>query len=292
MRHRVYRALAVAVAHAGLMVGWNSAAIAQAASPSAAFSPVTIDVAGVHLGMTPDETMAALKAFSPNMPIEKKYTNTKEFSINDSGEDLESLPETSSNEGYLDRSHAFLIGFAGETGKVEGGAAPTIDNETVHVWFSPVPGEERVVAVERIKTFHTDAAPPIDLLKSQLFTKYPEDKASLEAAGTESPFTVDWFFDPKGRLISKAAMKHKSASSNRGSFPSTVYAGDGVELSVAIGTSNENDKIASDLHMTLADGNGLFRTLEQSEATFKTRKAKTDAEAVAKAAKAAGQTKF
>ena len=159
------------------------------------------------------------------------------------------------------------------------------DEETIGVWFSPVPGQERVIAVQRKKTFHKKAGTPMAALKGGVFSKYPKDQVSCEKQDAYW-YTADWQFDAKNRI------KRKCSSGNRGDFPSTVYLGDGIGLSIIFNSNNINTGLADNMAITLFNGDALYKSIGQTQATYKALKARADAKGIDKASKGQSQTKF
>ncbi len=262
--------------------------------------PATFDVAGVRLGMTPNDAIAALKKFDGKYVIAKQYYAQPQFTYgNTDGQDIKKLVGFDKSTGTY-RSIAYLYNLDAEkievveqcvytSGERECGEPQPVD--TVTVWFSPVPGQERVIAVQRKATFYKEPHPAIVSLKNGVFAKYPKDQATFERQDA-SGYSVDWVFDAQKRIMSASAAKRKSRYSSDGRLPRNANPGDGIALSVNFGSNDQNAGLADSMSVILFDGNGLFRSIEQSQATYKALKAKADADEINKASKGQSQTKF
>jgi hypothetical protein len=263
--------------------------------------PATFDVAGVKLGMTPNDAIAALKKFDPKYAIAKQYYAQPQFTYgNTEGQDIKRLVGFNKGTGKYE-SIAYLYNLAAEKTDLKEQCVQAYHQtvcdkdpspvDTVTVWLSPVPGQERVIAVQRKATFDKEPHPAIVSLKNGVFAKYPKDQATFEHQDA-SGYTVDWVFDAQKRIMSAAVAKRKSRYSANGRLPQNANPGDGIGLSVNFESNNQNAGLADSMSVILFDGNGLFRSIEQSQATYRALKAKADADEINKASKGQSQTKF
>lgn len=280
---------------------------AQTAAAQTAVDPAALDVAGVKLGMTPDEAIANLKKFDGAFTITKHYLDSPMSSTFGSvGKELATFAAV----GGAPARPAYFNDLSAVN---EGNVTTTCDSlncpkkhyhddvEAIKVWFSPIPGHERVIAIQRAKTFYKAPPPTIASLKDGLFSKYPKDQVTYEdnrAASFGPQYSVDWLFDSKGRIISKAAGKGKGASQAWGALPGNVKPGDGIGLSAMLQANHPNTEIVMSgngsvgLEITLYDGDALFKSGAQSKATYEALKAQAIAKEVGQGAKSQSQTKF
>ena len=274
------------------------------ADPVAALSqggpdPLNFDVAGVRLGMPANDAMAALKKFDPKYAVTKKYYAQPFYTYgNAEGQDFNRLVGFDKSTGTW-RKIAYLYYLIAErrervdqcvytSGEKECGEQQPVD--TVIVWVSPIPGQERVIAVQRKATFYKEPHPAIGSLKGGIFAKYPRDQVTYQSEGPDA-VSIDWLFDSQRHIMSAASAKRRNRYSTRGALPQDAYAGDGIGLGVNFEPNNQNYGLADSMSITLYDGNALFRSIEQSQATYKALKAKSDAEDVAKS-RGQNQPKF
>ena len=249
--------------------------------------PTALDVAGVRLGMTPNDAIAALKRFDPKYVITKQYLAQLLMTYGDQAHDMKEIADS-------DKKIAFLYNLAVEKdeqkqecdentgpGTVRGGSKMQCwmtphAIESITVWFSPVPGQEHVIAVQRKIPFEKQPFPAIVSLKSSLFAKYPKDQATYETQEATG-YSVDWIFDSQKRIMSASAAKRRSYYPNHGSVPQQAHGGDGIGLSAMFSAYSQNAGLADGMSVTLFDGNGLYRSIEQTQATYNALKAKADA---------------
>lgn len=262
-----------------------------AAQTAGGLDPYRLDVAGVKLGMTPNDAIAALKKFEPKYVIAKRYVETPQ--------PLFGTTEAKDIKAIDDKRVAYFFNLAAE--KDEQKEICSIYPpyhcysephavETVTVWFSPVPGQERVIAVQRKMPFEKKPLPAVVSLQSGIFSKYPKNQATYENQDA-SGYSVEWTFDSQRRIRPAAAGKKRSYAPSRGGLPFQVNEGDGFGLSVMLGSTNEAVGLAGSMSISLYDGNALYKSAEQSRATYKTLKAKADAAEVEKS-KGKSQPKF
>jgi hypothetical protein len=257
---------------------------AQAQTAPSAMDPATLDVAGVRLGMTVDEAIAGLKSFDPVLPIKKRYSTNPLSSYASDGKDMSELYDADKSTAYFNDLYAIKVAPVQQCEKMtDTNRMPRCfdrhpdDEEVVKVWFSHVPGQERVIAVQRTKTFYKDP-------------KYPKEQITYEIQGGWVG-TIGWAFDSKRRLVSSAAAKQKRIENTSG-LPGTVRPGDGIVLNVVLSGNNINNQIADKVQVTLSDADALYKSIDQAKATYAALKAQVDAKQVEKAAKGSSQTKF
>ena len=274
-----------------------SLALAQTSSPPQ-INPGSLDVTGVKLGMTPDQAIAALSKFDPSFVIEKDYEGSSSQEYGDNGQPLNQLPTTYS--GYsLPAGDAFYVHIYAldETPACTGAVLTCLESQPasydqVDVWLSPVPGQERVIAVMRTKHYNqsnTALLPPLTSLETAIFNKYPKTFTMQNTSGT---YTVDWLFDAKRRLISPSRATELNLNSWNGSLPTSASAGDGIGLSLKIDIDSVNSGLADSFSIALYDANALYQFSGQLTSLYQAAKAKLDAAAIANAAKNAPKTNF
>ena len=252
--------------------------------------PMTFDVAGVRLGMTPNDAIAALKRFDPRYVITKQYyAQPLMLYGNDQGRDIKRLADSEKRVAYLydlavekDEQKQECDRDTGP-GTVRGGSKMSCwmsphAVETMTVWFSPVPGQERVIAVQRKAPFEKQPLPAIASLKQGIFAKYPRDQITFESDEGYGGYQVDWIFDFQRRIMSASSARRRNYAPARGDVPQQAHGGDGIGLSVRFGAYNQNAQLADSMSVTLYDGNALYRSIEQSQATYNALKARADAE--------------
>jgi hypothetical protein len=148
-------------AGAGAMIAAGSPAQRQAGTPALNdASPGKIDVAGVKLGMSPDQVRAALKS--------KKLLDYYE-----SAETLGTIG-SSRGAGQTMTSGRFVNVIAAWTAPHSspvGGTVPE-DGESYEVMFTPVPGKERAMAIVHSTAYSPANAVHEMALENGLITKY------------------------------------------------------------------------------------------------------------------------
>jgi hypothetical protein len=81
--------------------GQATSAPASLPPPPTSMDIATLDVAGVKLGMTPEQTIAALKQFEPRFVIKKLYLNSPKVAFNGQGSELSDKPSPIPTPSYL-----------------------------------------------------------------------------------------------------------------------------------------------------------------------------------------------
>ena len=149
----------------------SPAAVAPLASPAG-----KVDVAGVKLGMSPDEVRGVLKA--------RRLLNYLESSATLGRGD----------DAYAGSSLRFVNVIAAWTGS----SAPA---ESYEVMFTPVPGRERVMAIVHTQAFPGADAPSVAVLDAALARKYGGFAAT-------SPFEQPSGFENSANLVRRHAELH------------------------------------------------------------------------------------
>ncbi len=266
-------------------------------APAAAQYPGSIisglDVAGVRLGMTPTEVIAALKRFDPELIFSKRYSD-------DSGFQQYHYASCVFEKGgpFEGRFHAFtnIIAFKGTAlnGKSvcseDNYKAPGAEEEMVNVYFSPDSGSHRVIAVILKKRF---ASPKMknSLLDSAL-RKYPE------LLTYRSEGRLRWLFDGRGRVMSDKTARRlwwgspswEEDSYSSVGLPTELNYENGVSLdflipeSVAKGSAaTSNDALATSMRVRLYDENAVCRfvtTLKELSQQFDARQRQSEIDRV------------
>ena len=217
---------------------------ADDAASKPAIDVATLDVAGVRLGMTPDEAAGALKRFDPTFKIQSMYDYGM-LSVND----YESLRDIQKKAKFV------AIGFmrAKNTSKSE-----KDDIQIVEVGFSRVPGAERVISVHFYKEYNRDT-PSFDSLKASLSAKYPSSAAVYDSYG--AGFSLGFFFDKQGKLINNK-ISVGSAFANGAEIPNQVYPSGGVTFKAEI---PKNHGAATFLKKCLYDEAALYGVSLQTQ---------------------------
>lgn len=282
-------------------VGLTSPALAQTNSTSV--DPMTIQVSGVNLGMSVADSIAALQKFDPSYKIEKLYEFRSGARYGDTGAPLGRIPQSSQDDTTLPQKYAFLTDLTATDG---------IDH--VHVWYSPVPGKETVIAIVRQEQYkpQPDATEQLEQQNPMLFAPMLQNSnqkpapqlpalSAVEAgvvAKYPYPYTLrssdnlntDWLFDSKGRLISPARAQQLDLGSWGGELPGSVSPASGIGLSVSI--TAESSGLVDILSMSLFDGAGLYNSVGQMQADYEAGKIKLDAAIQSSAVQSGPKTNF
>ncbi|MDR3527657.1 MAG: hypothetical protein P4L57_10275 [Rhizomicrobium sp.] len=248
--------------------------------------------------MTVNDAIAALKKFDPKYVITKKYYAQPLSSFGGEAYDMKDLPTFDARLAYFYSLSAVKSEQQKKCEYMRVGLSRSEmvcstephTTETVIVWVSPVPGQERVIAVQRKVPFEKEPLPAIASLKNGVFAKYPHDQAIYEKDEAAAD-TVEWAFDAQRRIISAASAKKRRHYTSNGELPSQADASSGIGLSVMLDPSNQNVGLATKMYIALFDGAALYKSSEQATATYKVLKAKADAADVNKS-KGQNQTKF
>jgi hypothetical protein len=275
-----------------------SPASAQAAGPA---DPSGFAVAGVKLGMTPAEAVQALKAFDPALQLHRRLVYRDSSSFGELGEDETEVPARPAMGGDLPKSAAIFVAIEAKKGMpvkvcmAQYRSMPTCedkykaDEETIDVWFSPAPGQQRVTGVQRTLTFHPDPHPAVATLQAGLFGKYPKADLTLEH-NFSTELDYDWAYDSRHRLMSKETGRARGLNPSRGQLPQFVNESSGVTLSAYI--HSYGMVLADQMSVILYDGGAMYRAANELHAAYQAQRAAMDAKAVDAANKAHPAPKF
>lgn len=246
-----------------------------------------LDVAGVRLGMTPEQVIAALKAFDSQLVQAKRYrTDTSNFYPASPTETEECsdkapyrlfssiaaakgtrLPDAPSQG--VSRTEGFGMGgqFVGCGEEAQPGDSP----ETVLVYFSPTPGQHRVIGVSLWRSFKTAAT--VDAVMDSALKKYPADFTAKADRGYEK--TWSWRFDDRGRVMSEDTARRQSllnssidSGENGDGMPGTLYEGHGIGVDLAIGADYNNQQIAKEFRVSLYNEDALYKFIGEAKALY------------------------
>jgi len=149
-------------------------------APTVRMAADRIDVAGVKLGMSPDAVRTVLK--SKNLRHYKEWTETLSF-----------LGSNGTSQPIPNGRFANVI--AAWTPSASGGEDFESDGESFEVMFTPVPGEERAMAIVHTQGFSRQDAIHETALDDGLVKKY----GGYVAAGA-LPESVTWRFQGDGSV--------------------------------------------------------------------------------------------
>lgn len=261
--------------------------------------PATYDVAGIRLGMTVEETTAALKAFDAGFTVSKRYFYARGLPFNAEGVRMDQIPLSERAMAFFGTLYA-IKGAAKEQcqpvtqADMALGNMPRChdvhadDEEIVEVWFSHVLGQERVTMIQRTKTFYKEPKPAIPTLKQDVLAKYGRDVTYDTHSGSLE--TISWLFDGKRRLMSPAAASRKYIDNMPG-VPRYIRPGDGIRLNVFFKGGAITNQIADEITVTLSDGDTLYKAVGEANAAYETLKARANGAAVDRA-QGQSRTKF
>lgn len=299
---------------------------AVAGGPAPASSPGPIDptnltVAGVKLGMTPDEAIEALKNFEAFPVVQKRYIFNADDSFTMSGggtrfgygglgvsEDCNGAKSQPNRllvailaaRAYRISSYRFVNGKK-VTNKVSGacdwtGATDdTVDQDPLEVaiYFSPTPGKERVIAVSLSGSFRNK--PLAQTVLDRAVQKYSTEVTSK--SGQDVTYEISWRFDGRNRLMSEStAMRSGLEQSRLGgsgfSLPPSVSSTNGIGLDFGVLRESQNKEIANGYWVRLFRESDLAQFTSQAKTFFRTLAEKQKQEQIDKAKQAGAGTKF
>jgi hypothetical protein len=178
-----------------------AAAVAGAAPPRTDVSLNQIDVAGVKLGMTPDQVREVLKAKN----------------LQDYHESAESLSYLDSAKGVMRpvSGGRFLSVIAAWTPPPASAAADSfqVDGESYEVMFTPVPGKERAMAIVHSMGYSPANAIHEVALENGLIKKY-----GGFAATSDLPESPTWRFQSSGNVQVGDPCGHRATFGGLGSL--------------------------------------------------------------------------
>jgi hypothetical protein len=270
--------LLVALLHGGAFGQTKPPIPAASALPSP--DPMTLDVAGVRLGMTVDEAVAALQNFDAGFSIKKDYLSSDQ--INGLGADVPASARfnvtssvTAVNESYTKRP-------------TMGGQVPG-NPERILVEFSLVPAQERVVSIYR-EVAYVGKPQPYDSIYSGILGKYPKEITIKETSGYDD--SLEWMFDIKKRIISPAIAKSRFLPKHYGTTPNSVSAGGGTNLSVRLFRTSNNKSLVDRFLIAFFDEAAIYKSIEQKKSLISRAKAARDMAELEKSKNQGSQTKF
>jgi hypothetical protein len=240
----------------------------------------SLDVAGVRLGMTPEQVIAALKGFDSDFVLSKRYvTGFGESSplafgqIGDPGSctaeaDFHLLVGIRAAKGGTFRGRvADDPEKKARTVKPDHSGYPECEEdlilqpgsplETVGVYLSPETGKHRVIGVSFWRSFNPPTA--ATLVIEAAMKKYSSDVT----VKSQTNNSYIWAYDERGRVMSESAAKYEGRlgwfvdSYPTGSeLPNSVEKGHGVTLAISVATDSAG--MASGFRTSLYDENALY----------------------------------
>jgi hypothetical protein len=268
-------------------------------SPYDGTEVAALDVAGVRLGMTPEQTVAALKSFDSGLYFSKRYiTDTNTTAVYGKGEAESDKTKkapyrqfigivAAKGTTFLGGEHLALdysgqmrdpVRFAGTDGDdIE---LPGDNPEIVSVYFSLDPGNHRVIAVSLREQFK--APRTVSSIIDSVEHKYPKDITISKDERTHGGSQVlrYWRYDSRMRLMSDAAAKqewHGEYSQpyvlDSSGLPSQIYESDTVALDAGVNSIRDNNQLTDVFGIVLYDESALYRSLGLSDAFLKKFKA-------------------
>ena len=150
--------------------------------PAAPVSPDRIDVAGIKLGMSPDEVRAVLK--SKNLLHNKEWNESLSFLAGGKGPN-----QPIANGRFVNVIAAWTPSVSPASAEFEG------NGESFEIMFTPVPGAERVMAIIHTQGFSQADAIHETALDAGLVKKY----GGYLSAG-DLPESVTWRFQGDGSV--------------------------------------------------------------------------------------------
>jgi hypothetical protein len=241
-----------------------------------------LDVAGVRLGMTPDEAIAALKKFANWPLLKKRYTDNivtsgwmdKVNQLNGGSEivtfgDLGFTDDCTAKKNVHDRVLVTIIAAMTNRSECSWASAPISSSHDsnpleVTVFFSPTPGSEHVIGVSLWSAF--GQSPLVQTVKENALQKYgPEYSASflrIEGASNGSSRYITWRYDSKGKLITS----YRDIAYYDGTFHDSNrnrITGAAEQLTFALRGSDRNTPILDSINRL--NGVGLDFIIEENQ---------------------------
>jgi hypothetical protein len=216
-----------------------------------------LSVAGVSLGMTPDEALAALSKFQTWPLLSKRYAsipadvagstlNPAAYGFLGTEEDCPRMPRqliaiiAATSDPVRANAEADIRRMPGQRQRIleqskcspwvgeVAGAKSGDDPMKVFVYFSPIPGNERVIAVTMVRQFLKPA--PSQAVVDSALSKYHMTPTRDKDIGTSR--TLSWRYDLQGDRLIPPTDDNFNASSQ--SLLSVVSPRNGVGLDVYI----------------------------------------------------------
>lgn len=262
-----------------------------------------LDIAGVKLGMTPDEAIAALKSFDPTLEVTKGYMVGP---LRFPGIGMSEVPEEQKSQSYFvsifaqnqaNKEQHVQDQFLAMRSSGAGGSfyatakVPEVHGspELVEIEFSPIPGQEKATAIHRRKLFIDDKPAPQPVIDGAL-SKYPR-QISYTVPPTAYLRETDWIYDAKGQPLNSSVIKLKILSSSlMGNWPHRLEESGYRRLSLAVRIGN--DGLVERMDIALFDESGMYRSIKQSSQTAEALTTAAKKLQMDGAAKSGSQTKF
>ena len=197
----------------------------QTVMPPAPAAPP--DVYGVRLGMTPQEVIAALKAYAPDMAITDNTGNIQQnlgtrfwdSTLTIVGLSSDFAKTTAIINKQNDEDQACFKQKDSESACNEAlpphrydddRRAALNDPQVIVAWFSPVAGNEKVIAVSSA-TYFVKHVPLVTTVVAALKNKYKAPPSLETDDDGYNTTSLDWIYDPRNRLESKEAASAQGA---------------------------------------------------------------------------------
>ncbi len=183
--------------------------------PAMAGTPPPVDIAGVKLGMTRDQAVAALKQTDPSGSVQAPLTTDRPQQIEriwDHAPDLVFISADIKDMGSLPWDQVALLkecsspGFCSKEDheRYLGNLRSKLTSpKVVAVWFSPVKSDDTVIAVTSDTVFMKNV-PTVDAVHASLNQKY-NLPPTIVANQADDSDVVTWRFDARGRPIPPSA---------------------------------------------------------------------------------------
>lgn len=271
----------------------ESTAGSASASPYDGSETAALDVAGVKLGMTPEQAIAALKAYDSGLFFSKRYSDDPKTSYGAGQPDscvkgpirlfvgIKAAKGTTFLAGQ--KTEDYMRRDTGYYGCAEDSVLlPGDDGVLISVYLSPTPGNHRVIAVSLHEKFKSPR--PVSSIVATIQQKYPKDITESDQNAQAQWFS--WRYDPRMRLMAKAAALrgwqssmnayHVADFSSDGALPGMAYEGDGVAIDAAVDSTNENHELTNEFGVILYDEGALYRFNQDASQLFDALKSQKD----------------
>jgi len=263
-------------------------------SPDSGDAPAIadLDVAGVRLGMSPEQAIAALKAYDSSLVLSKRYLTDRdalyitgqasEFPVtHDKTGEPEECAKTSEVRLFTGllaaKSTAFIWGKTAGHGYVgcwmDAAIQPPDEPEVVYICLSPELGNHRVIGVSLRKRF----TPPTSLeaVLGNALKKYPNDFTAVYSHNPDNSNSISyqcrfWRFDMRGRTVPETVARQiglLGPERNYGELPSHVNEGSGVGIDLQILAAANHD-LAREFGVALYDEKALYNFNGQAKAVY------------------------
>jgi hypothetical protein len=243
----------------------------------------TLDVAGVKLGMTAEQAIAALKSFDANLVFSKRYLTERDVTAI-MGQAIESstvrgktgepdeCAKTSDFHAFTGilaaESTAFIWGKTSGRGYVgcwlDATQQPADEPVSVYVQLTPDPGNHHVIGVSMRKKFGAPA--PMQTVLDSVLQKYPSDSTASYSHNAENNNLVSyqcrfWRFDANGRTLAETAARTNGLlglDRYDGELPSHAIEGASVGIDLQI-LAAANRGLVQEYGIAMYDENALYQ---------------------------------